>query len=1135
MTSDTPQIFFDRTGRRIWWMRATASLVAILATLLIIGFVGSLMAAPQLAQPLRRGVARIAPPHSRAYAQARRALLQRIAQDERATRRSPLAGANASIAGAYFPPWQDGALASFQAHASQLTHVYPTWLQIAPDGRSIVTTDWTPSATPTTRPLLATARNYGVRVAPVLANASHAHFDPVRVRRMLAARDHGQGVIEALVAFVSDNNLAGLQLDIEMLDPQMQPAYEAWVDRLAHALHARGKEISSALQAEENADAVRAIGRSVDYVVAMAYDENGSAGDPGPVGSASFVDGTLRRFSTLIPAQKIVLGIGAYGYDWTGKDEPEALTNAEAMARASGYRQGENPADVIDFDDRALEPTFQYRDDRNLQHEVWFLDGVTVANAATLARAYHTRGGALWALGMEDATTWSAFGRGAAPHPDLHTIVSPPTPQFIGDGELLTVRQTPSPGQRSYGVDAHSGLIDDESYQSYPTSWIVAREGDAPHLIALTFDDGPDPQWTPALLDVLRQAHVSATFFMIGENAVAYPDLVHRVYDAGHEIGNHSFTHPNMAHTGPERIRLELAACQRALESILHRSVRLFRPPYNADADPSSFGEIFPVSIANQAGYLTAGSSIDPQDWDLHVRDASGGERRLTADDIVASVLRQIDQGRSILLHDGGGDRSATVEAVRRLIPLLESRGYRFVTMGELANLSRATDMPALSAADWRVIGVDDAVFTAQRIASTLLFWGFSIAIVLGLARIALMIGLAARRLERPQGPPASRRVDVLIAAYNEEVVIADTIRSVLASEDVDLRVIVVDDGSTDATAQIATAAFAEDPRVLLLRKTNGGKASALNVALSHATAPVVIGVDADTQLDPKAASKLIAWFVDPHVGAVAGNVKVGNADNIITRWQSIEYITSQNIDRRALARVNAITVVPGAIGAWRLDAVRAAGGYGSDTLAEDMDLTWRLRRAGWRIANESGAAAYTEAPASMGALAKQRFRWTFGTLQCLWKHRDALGRYGWFGRLALPSLWLFQILLQVLAPLVDLQLLVALISHGLNWFAVLQHQDIAPSSDTGFWLVIAIYIAYLSLELAAAFVAYAMDRADKRTLALQPLQRLVYRQIMYWVAVRALVRAAIGVGQGWGKLRRTGAVKQNAAEPARS
>src|SRR6185295_14443152 len=261
-----------------------------------------------------------------------------------------------------------------------------------------------------------------------------------------------------------------------------------------------------------------------------------------------------------------------------------------------------------------------------------------------------------------------------------------------------------------------------------------------------------------------------------------------------------------------------------------------FRAPFNADADPALDGELMPEWIANQQGYLAAGESIDPQDWELDVRGADGSHHRLDSADIVDSVVRQIDRGHAILLHDGGGDRSATVAAVDSLITTLQARGYRFVTMGELAGLSENVTMPRLSPEDMRLAQVDNAFFTTWRGLSAILFWGFSIAIVLGLARIALMLWLAS--LKTQAAPPSTRglrAIDVLIAAHNEETVIEATVRSVLASRDVEARVILVDDGSTDETAEAVRKAFADEPRVLFLTKPNGGKASALNLALAHA------------------------------------------------------------------------------------------------------------------------------------------------------------------------------------------------------------------------------------------------------------------------------------------------------------
>ena len=476
-------------------------------------------------------------------------------------------------------------------------------------------------------------------------------------------------------------------------------------------------------------------------------------------------------------------------------------------------------------------------------------------------------------------------------------------------------------------------------------------------------------------------------------------------------------------------------------------------------------------------------------------------------------------------MHDGGADRSATLASLDGLITKLQAQGYRLTTVGDLEGRDRSQTMPPIPPSQWSMVQVGAAGFLIRRIANSILFWGFSAAVALGLARIALMIGLASRQAPTRPALLENPRVDVLVAAYNEAPVIVRTISSLLACRNVDQRIIVVDDGSTDGTGDVVEGAFGNHPNVTLIRKSNGGKASALNLALSASEAEVVVGVDADTQLQRDALALMVRWFVDEKVGAVAGNVKVGNRRSLVTRWQSIEYVTSQNVDRRAMSRLNAITVVPGAIGAYRSAALIDVGGYRSDTLAEDMDLTWRLRRAGWVAVNESQALAYTEAPETMNALMRQRFRWSFGTLQCLWKHRNALFGYGWFGWLALPTLWLFQFAAQVLAPFVDLQLLVACIARASEWLSSLEHPDTPMSPDPTLWLVIGIYVAFLGLEIAAGWVAYAFDNENKRELWLLPTQRFVYRQIMYFVVWRSLFRALGGTGQSWGKLTRTGGV----------
>jgi peptidoglycan/xylan/chitin deacetylase (PgdA/CDA1 family)/spore germination protein YaaH len=973
-------IFLDATGTRARRLRWAAVVVAAVAAVVLASFVASLVILPRLthlavSSPAYTGHVKHGARH------AGSALLRRIAQDDRRNRARPVA-ASGAIAGAWFAPWEDGALDSFRHHAADLTHVYPTWLELSPDGSGILTKDYDPARNPTTAPLVQAARANGVRIVPMVGNATDGLFDPHRIDRMLDGA-HARAVQDQLVGFVDQHDFAGLQIDFEQLTPEQIRRVVPWLNQLHQRLSSQGKELSIALEVSLSDADIRALASTVDYAAVMAYDEHGETSMPGPISSAGFVNRSLDRFTRLVPAGKLILGVGVYGYDWkVGAEAADSITNTAALTTAQGYRPDDAPADVIDFDPVALQPTFSYRDDAGVMHEVWFQDAASVANAMTMAHGRGLRGASLWALGEEDPTSWKVFGRHAvaAPQADaaMRTVTLAQAIAFTGEGELLTVTHEPRAGQRSLERDPSSGLITDESWSAWPSAWTIRRRGAPDHVLALTFDDGPDPEWTPKILDILKAKGVKATFFMIGDEAVGHPELVRRVQAEGHEIGNHSFTHPNMAHVGDERVELELTAADRALESITGRQITLFRPPYNADSEPDSYGEIAPIAVASRLGYATAGESIDPNDWDLTRLDPGGKTHRLRPDEIVASVLAQADKGHAILLHDAGGDRSATVAALPAIIDGLRARGYTLTTIGGLVGQTPDQTMPALPKDEQSLIAADQAAFGFSHALGVVLFWGFSLAIGLGLLRIVAMLGLASGRRARPlpavEGDPPVK-LDVMVAAFNEVEVINRTIESLLTSRGVDVRVLVVDDGSTDGTYDAVRTAYGDDPRVLLRRKPNGGKASALNVALSEATAPIVVGVDADTQLSPDALARLAAWFADPRVGAVAGNVKVGNRHNVVTRWQALEYITSQNVDRRALARLNAVTVVPGAIGGWRTEVPEGRGrlslrhpgrGHGPDLAGARGGLGHRQRAWGpglHRGAGQSGRPAQTAVP----------------------------------------------------------------------------------------------------------------------------------------------------------------------------
>ncbi|MGI9169379.1 MAG: glycosyltransferase family 2 protein, partial [Caulobacteraceae bacterium] len=412
----------------------------------------------------------------------------------------------------------------------------------------------------------------------------------------------------------------------------------------------------------------------------------------------------------------------------------------------------------------------------------------------------------------------------------------------------------------------------------------------------------------------------------------------------------------------------------------------------------------------------------------------------------------------------------------------------------------------------------------------------FLVAIVLGVGRLAFLAVLSLwHRLRAPgQAPPMldadkGPLISVLIPCFNEEKVIVASVARILASDWKRLEVLVLDDGSTDATAAVVRAAYDLEPRVRLMSFPNGGKATALNRGLAQTHGDIVVALDADTLFAPDTLPRLARWFADPRVGAVAGNAIVGNRLNLITRWQALEYVTAQNMERRALAALGAVTVVPGAVGAWRREALTELGGYPADTLAEDQDLTLAFQRAGWRVEFDSSARAYTEAPDTVRGLLNQRFRWSFGTLQCLWKHRAGLfnRRRPVLGFVALPQIWLFQIVLTVAAPLVDL----AIVS-SLAWALYSRAYHPVEWSPDDSLRALFYWAAFIFLDLSAGALGMALERkAPWRDLVWLPIQRFGYRQLMYFVVVKSVVTAIRGYRVGWGKQeRRATAVMGRAA-----
>jgi len=1162
----TEPVFFDPTGKRRRVVNRSTTVVGLALAVVTTIFVVSLLAVPFFprlpgmtnpAHSLRRAGQTLLPSKqqrlSRQQLRRSRLALWRAAAAESAAaattaRRSPATPPVPpdTIVGAFYVVWQRGGVEALHLNASHLTDLFPEWLHLSRTGSALDFKDWDPTINLGNSNVVAVARDHHVDIQPVLNNAEYGRFDSLRAHELLHSPANQEAVVRAVVDWLRQQEFQGLNLDFENLKDEDYKRLPGFVSRLRDALHPAGLQLSVDIEVGRSDLPLAELAQLADFVVLMAYNQHSQAGGPGPIAAVGWYDSVLTRTLARIPPGKAVVGIANYGLDWRRKGGPaRRLSFEDAMFTALDNRPDEPPRQVMDFDAVALNPTFTYQDDSSRGHEVWMLDAATAYNHLRLARRAGVKGSVLWVLGAEDPALWSFYDRR---FPDtlpasavLDTVPTPYAPVTTGEGDVLEVVSAPRGGQRTTEIDSTTGLVTDESYLSFPMPYVIKRSGYQPKKLVLTFDDGPDAVYTPEILDELKDLGVPATFFLVGQMVERYPEVARRILREGHEIGSHTFTHPNMGAVSHRRAILEFNTAQRALQAVLGRSTILFRFPYNADDEAQTNAETDPIVQASSLGYITVGELIDPQDWNQEKTDSLGDVVPRTADDIVADIMQQADttKGNVILLHSAGGNRSLTVAALATVVPRLQRKGYEFVTLARLLGTTDDVIMPPVGAKDQLLVGLDrlsfNTVFTFETVLSVTLL----VAVALGVLRVAFVISVALvarRKARRATWDPAYRpSVSVLIAAFNEQPVIAQTVRSVLANDYPDLEVIVVDDGSTDGTGAEVATQFAGDGRVRLIRQANAGKASALNRGLDEARGEILVCFDADTQIAPFGIPLIVRHFADAQVAAVAGNVKVGNRVNILTRWQSLEYITSQNLDRRAYAYLNAMTVVPGAVGAWRKSAVVAAGGYLRDTMAEDMELTYRLRRDGWRITADPETVGYTEAPATFRMFFRQRFRWAYGTLQCVWKHRGALFRYGWFGWVAIPAVWIFQVFFQALGPLVDLKMLWCAADFLSSWTTMgglISDWAPLPGYTRALLEVGFLYGLFFAVDLVGAAIAYRLDRENPRDLWWLFWQRFVYRQMMYAVLWKSVVMAIKGKRQGWGKVDRTGAVRV-AARPA--
>tara|TARA_R110002049_G_scaffold295512_1_gene482916 strand:+ start:1766 stop:5074 length:3309 start_codon:yes stop_codon:yes gene_type:complete len=997
-------------------------------------------------------------------------------------------------------PW---ATKSLYRSCDSIQVVMPTWYTAGLVGERVKVSG---VAQDTRDPLLnyTNTRDADIEILPIIAlELSHI----VQLSTIQGRIEVAEALSDFVVNTSQVKNLIGYCVDASQLVFVGPTTFADILRPFANALNNR--ELTSCVTVPSNTTASILIIANwlFDTVIVDGYRTPWIGSAPQPLADDGWFEAHVAFVRNYIDSDKLVVKLGNHAVDWvSGQPRPSVLTIAQVMSALA---------------DRSIPPEFDpavgnsqasYVDAEGLQHRVWMLDAATAHNQILALNKLNVASLSLAGLGYEDPGIWAVLDHlthGVELSPDaVTTVIFSDYVELLGSGPFVAPVSMPQPGERAVVTDPVTSAISSVVYSKAPKASTVRLYGAGqPNKVVLTFDDGPHSQHTADTLDILRDTKTPAAFFVLGNNAVKSPDLIKRILEEGHELGSHTYSHPKMGNLSASRATVEVNSVQLFINGLTGKSMRLYREPYMRSGGPITSKEVASLLPLEEAGYIIVGMDVVPRDWIAQ-----------SADELAVEIIRQVEEnaGGIVLLHDGGGDQSQTVAALPKVITELRSKGYEFTSVADLLGTTAEVLMPESD----RITATFGTVsFFAVGNGWSILKFIFWAVFAVGMFRSITLLLLTAKR--KPHLPPTSDHqpsVTIVIPAYNEGKVIEKCIRQALSTRYDDFDIIVVDDGSTDDTYDKAIS-FAYHPLVTVLSQSNAGKASALNAALDEAQSDILICIDADSQISPDAVGLLAAHFNDPKIGAVAGRVVVGNRSNLLTRLQALEYITAQSIERRAKEFLNAMTVVPGAIGAWRTTALMEAGIFSNESLTEDADMTMAIIRTNYQVVYEDRAIATTETPATLRGLMAQRLRWSLGMMQSGWKHVGAVPEGRKLGIVALPDLAIFGYMMPLIAPLADLFLLLLALDFVVNFGT-----DQPIASDLFENPQIIAYLALPALEILSVVVAFRLDpKEDRRLMWLMPLQRVFYRQVLYISVIRALWRAATGSLATWGRTTRVG------------